>query len=148
MVRSGDWHAYADEFVEDAVHRGAGMADVVGREAIREWVVRMMTTYPGNQIERLEVVWHSVDTDTQAVVYELRSVMSDPGDGSVLTASTTASVGYGGDGLWAWVVEAHSVTAFRRMWEGWSRAAVASGLRSRPPELGPDLVHLLESRTF
>ena len=146
MVSSGVWHAYADEFVEDAAHRGSGMPDVVGREAIREWVVRMMTTYPGNRIERLEVVWHVVDADARAVVYELRSVMSDPGDGSRLTASTTASIGYAGDGLWSWVVEAHSTTAFRRMWESWSRAAVRSGLTPEPAELAPDLVRMLESR--
>ncbi len=137
MVSSGDWHSYADEFTEDAVHRGAGMSDIVGRESIREWVVRMMTTYPGNQIERLEVVWCAADADAQAVVYELRSVMSDPGDGSQLTASTTASIGYAGDGLWSWVVEAHSLAAFRRMWESWSDAAVRSGHLSGPPQLSP-----------
>ncbi len=146
MVSSGQWHAYADEFTEDAVHRGSGMDDVVGREAIRAWVVRMMSTYPGSHIARLEVIWHVVDADARAVVYELRSVMSDPGDGSQPTASTTASIGYAGDGLWSWVVEAHSTDAFRRMWESWSRAAVQSGIASAPPELGDDLIRMLDSR--
>ncbi len=146
MVSSGVWDAYADEFVEDAVHRGSGMPEVVGREAIREWVVHMMTTYPGNRIEQLELVWHVVDADAQTVVYELRSVMTDPGDGSRLTASTTASIGYAGDDLWSWVVEAHSTEAFRRMWESWSRAAVRSGLEPHPPQLGAELLGLLESR--
>ncbi len=41
-----------------------------------------MTTFPGSQIGRFDVTWHVVDHEAQHVVFEVRHVMRDPGDGS------------------------------------------------------------------
>ena len=137
LLATGEWHRYADEFTPDAVYRRSGTPDVVGREAIREWVVLMMTTYPGSHIARMEIVWHVVDVDLGSVVYELRSTMIDPGDGSAPSASTTASIHHAGDGLWDWVVEANNPRAFQQMWEDWSAAARRSGGADAAPAGAP-----------
>lgn len=135
IFASGDWTAYGEEFTEDATYRRNGHADLAGREAIRSWVVQQMGRYPADHIVALDVMWHIVDTEHRAVVYEVRSTMSDPGDGSVHAASTTTSLGYAGGGLWSWGVDVHSPAAYQQMWRSWTEAGYRCGTLSVPDDL-------------
>ena len=138
IFASGDWAPYADEFTAEATYRRTGHPEVVGREAIRTWVVTQMARFPADQIAALDVVWHVVDPEHRSVVYEMRSTMRDPGDGSVHSASTTTSLGYAGDGLWAWGVDVHSPRAYEELWRSWSEAARRCGTLELPVPLSPD----------
>lgn len=141
MHRNGDWSRYADHFTEDAVYRRHGYADFVGREAIRTFINRAMTTFPGNQMVRFDIIWRFVkdpapDTARTSadvwnpdpnVVFELRHVMRDPGDGSEHAASTTSMLTYAGDGLWSRCTDVHNTRAYSEMLRGWYRAASKHG---------------------
>jgi ketosteroid isomerase-like protein len=139
MQRTGDWSRYADHFTQDAVYRRHGYADFVGREAIRAFIHTSMTTFPGNQMARFDIIWRIFkepgrDPTRTAfwhaqnqVVFELRHVMRDPGDGSEHAASTTSMLTYAGGGLWSRCSDLHNLRAYSEMMRGWSRAAQKHG---------------------
>ena len=123
----GEWSAFADLFTLDATYRRHGYPDFVGREAIRSWIQEAMTTPPGNLIMGFDVVWRVFDSPNDQVVYELRNVMRDPGDGSVHVASTVSQLTCAGDGLWSRAEDMHNPMAYQLMLRNWSRAAQAAG---------------------
>lgn len=127
LALTGHWGSFADLFTADAVYRRAGHAEVVGREAIRAWVLTSMTTFPGTMLERTEVVWRSFDADHGRVVHELRHILRDPGDGTVHAASSTTLLRHGEDGLWSYAEDSRNPLAYRTMWRGWGRAALRAG---------------------
>lgn len=140
MQRTGDWSRYADHFTEDAVYRRHGYADFVGREAIRAFIHQSMTTFPGNQMVGFNIIWrffkepapHSpaaadLWNPESHVVFELRHVMRDPGDGSEHAASTTSMLTYAGNGLWSRCTDVHNMRAYSEMMRGWYRAAHKHG---------------------
>ena len=125
--RTGDWSGYADAFTEGAVYRRRGYADFTGREAIRAFVHASMTSFPGDQMVGFELVWRSFEHSKHQVVFELRHVMRDPGDGSVHTASTISMLTYAGQGLWSRCDDVQNLHAYSEMMRGWSRAAEKHG---------------------
>ena len=127
ITESGRWGEFADLFTLDAVYRRSGRAEVVGREAIRAWVLTSMSTFPGTMLHRHDVVWRSFDPTHGQIVYELRNTMCDPGDGSVHAASSTTLLRHGHDGLWSHAEDNHNPLAYRTMWRGWGRAAARCG---------------------
>ncbi|KQT94102.1 hypothetical protein ASG49_04105 [Marmoricola sp. Leaf446] len=127
IARTGRWGEFADLFTQDATYRRAGHPDAVGREAIRGWVLTSMTTFPGTMLDRHEVVWQSFDAAHDRVVFELRNVLRDPGDGSVHAACSTTLLRHGHDGLWSYAEDSHNPLAYRTMWRSWGRAALRAG---------------------
>ena len=83
IASNGDWSAYADLFTEDATYREHAFGDFTGREEIRTWIVRTMTSFPGSAMTGFPPAWHVLDVPTNRVICEVRNVMPDPGDGSV-----------------------------------------------------------------
>ena len=128
MLESGDWSRYGEEFTQEATLRRSGVPHLVGRDQIAAYAHHQMTTFPGNQVARLEVAWVVVDPVLSVVVYELVTVMRDAGDGSELKASTTTSLTYAGNGLWSAVVDAHNPDVYEEMAHAWSEAAQRSGI--------------------
>jgi len=49
-TRSGDWNAFADMFTEDVVYVEHAFGTLNGREAVRKWVTRTMTEFPGQSL--------------------------------------------------------------------------------------------------
>lgn len=127
IVDSGDWARFGDFFTEDATYRRLGHPDRVGREEIRTWITQAMTTFPGNQLVGFDVIWRTFNPTRSQVVYELRNVMRDPGDGSVHAASTISLLTYAGDGLWSHADDVHNPSAYALMYRGWARAALEHG---------------------
>ncbi len=121
--RDDAWDAYADCFTPDAVYRRHGHPDAVGREAIAGFAHESMTTFPGSQIGRFDVTWHVVDHEAQHVVFEVRHVMRDPGDGSHHEASTASLLTYAGGGRWNGCADLYSPHAYAEMVRGWLRAS-------------------------
>src|SRR5690349_25079727 len=101
IAASGDWASFADLFTEDASYEEHAFGSFAGREAIRSWVVRTMTSFPGNTMTSFPIAWHVVDDPTGRVICEVRNLMPDPGDGSTHEASNLTILTYSGDGLWS-----------------------------------------------
>lgn len=97
---TGDWSQFADLFVEDAHYIEHAYGEMRGREAIREWITKVMAPFPHMQFPQNWVVF---DEKNSAVVFEVDNLLphpSDPKHPGFGFASWTRLV-YAGDGLWS-----------------------------------------------
>jgi hypothetical protein len=60
-----------------------------------------MTSFPGSEMVGFPAAWTVCDEERGWVVAEIRNLMRDPGDGTVLEASNLTILRYAGDGRWA-----------------------------------------------
>ena len=111
-ARSGDWNLFADLFIPDATYNEHAYGQMTGREEIRRWIIRTMTTFPGSAMVGFPPAWYIVDVEKGWVLCDVRNLMRDPGDGSLHEASNITILHYAG-----------------------RRAVVARGGRLQPDEL-------------
>ena len=98
---TGDWEPFVQSFRPDATYVEHAFGRFQGHDEIRGWVTRTMSAYPGSEMVGFPAAWSIVDEERGWVVCEIRNLMRDPGDGTVLEASNLTILRYGGDGLWA-----------------------------------------------
>ena len=125
FVASGDWDGYADLFTPDAVYVEHQMGPFRGREEIRAWSVRTMTTYPGRVMTGFPLSWQVVDADAARLVCEVRNPMPDPGDGTMLEEPNITIMTYAGDGLFSREEDVYNPLRFHTMAMDWARIAAA-----------------------
>jgi uncharacterized protein (TIGR02246 family) len=123
FVATGDWTGYADLFTEDAVYVEHAMGTFRGREEIRAWSVRTMTTYPGRVMTGFPLAWQVVDADSARLVCEVRNPMPDPGDGTMLEEPNITIMTYAGDGLFSREEDVYNPLRFHDMSMRWARIA-------------------------
>lgn len=138
-VTTGDWQPYLDLLTDDAVYRRTGMPDRIGRDQIAEQMHRDTSRLPGSLIVRIHLHWVSLDHRHGRVVQEMSHVARDPGDGSLHQAAATSTLHHAGGGRWDSVEVVHSPEAYRTMYRGWIRAAVACGNQADADELAASL---------
>lgn len=127
FVASGDWTGYADLFTPDAVYVEHAMGTFRGREQIRAWAVRTMTSYPGRVMTGFPLGWQLVDEESARLVCEVRNPMPDPGDGSHLEEPNITIMTYAGDGLFSREEDVYNPLRFHTMAVAWARIAAAHG---------------------
>jgi hypothetical protein len=130
IARSGDWARFADLFTEDATYCEHVYGDFTGREEIRPWIVKTMTTYPGSEMIAFPPAWFVLDPPTNRVVCEIRNIMRDPGDGSVHEASNITILTFDEDGHPVREEDVYNPQKFADMVRDWSRVAQAHGTLS------------------
>ena len=129
--RTGDWAAWADVFTEDAEYVEHHFGTFHGREAIREWISGVMSSFPGNVMPEFPIEWHVVDEDRGWIVCKIWNRMADPGDGSVLEAANLTLLKYAGDGKWSYEEDVYNPAAFTDIVQEWvRRRQAASGVAS------------------
>jgi len=133
FVDSGDWTGFADLFTEDAEYVEHAFGTFHGREEIRAWSVRTMTSYPGRLMTSFPLAWQVVDADAGRLVCEVRNLMPDPGDGSLMEESNLTVMTYGGDGLFSREEDVYNPLRFHDLALRWARVAAEHG---RLPEDG------------
>lgn len=74
-TRSGDWNAFADMFTEDVVYVEHAFGTLNGREAVRKWVTRTMTEFPGHRMTEFPANWFVVDQQRGWIVCEIDNPM-------------------------------------------------------------------------
>ena len=127
IARSQDWAAFADLFAPEATYCEHVYGDFEGREQIREWIVRTMTTFPGNQMIGFPPAWSVLDPDTSRVVCEIRNIMRDPGDGSVHEASNITILTFDATGTPTREEDVYNPQRFADMVRDWARVAREHG---------------------
>jgi ketosteroid isomerase-like protein len=120
--RAGDWSAWADQFTEDAQYIEHVYGEFNGREAIREWIVETMGTFPGNEMPVFPIEWHIVDEDRGWIVAKIWNQMRDPGDGTVHQAYNFTLLKYAGDGMWSYEEDIYNPAHFADMIKGYMKA--------------------------
>jgi len=101
IAASGEWSGFADLFSEDATYVEHAYGTFTGREEIRDWIVRTMTTFPGSEMPGFPIEWYVVDEERGRIVCEVWNDLRDPGDGERHGASNLTILTYAGDGLWS-----------------------------------------------
>ena len=99
-ARSRDWDAWVAHYTPDVDYIEHAMGTMKGRDQVRDWIYRTMTSFPGSHMTAFPSLWSVIDTERGRVICELDNPMRDPGDGSVITATNISILTYAGDGLW------------------------------------------------
>jgi hypothetical protein len=116
---SGDWDIWADRFTEDATYVEHLYGTIGGREAIRRWIKKTMSEFPGNAMPHFPIEWYIIDEDRGWVVFQIWNRMADPGDGSIHQAYNFTLLKYAGDGLWSYEEDIYNPAHFAGMVKGW-----------------------------
>ena len=124
---SGNWDDFALNFTEDAEYVEHAFGTFRGRDEIREWSVRTMTSFPGGVMTGFPLAWQVVDVPTSRLICEVRNLMPDPGDGTVHEASNLTILTYAGDGLWSREEDVYNPMRFAQMCVAWAEVAEAHG---------------------
>ena len=95
--KTWDWSSYADVFTEDATYVEHALGDMSGREAIREWIVSTMNTFPGSEMPVYPVPWYSIDVDKGWIIFKNVNTMKDHRDGIAFGTDLTTILNYSGD---------------------------------------------------
>lgn len=127
IATSGEWERFADLFTPDATYVEHAFGTFIGREEIRAWAVRTMTSFPGNTMTSFPIAWHVLGEPTNRVICEVRNLMPDPGDRSLHEASNLTILTYGGDGLWSCEEDVYNPMTFLRMTQAWAVVAREHG---------------------
>lgn len=126
-VETGDWTDFALNFTEDASYVEHAFGTFRGREAIREWSVSTMTSFPGSVMTGFPLAWQVVDESTSRLICEVRNLMPDPGDGLALEQSNMTIMTYAGDGLFSREEDVYNPMRFMTMSVRWARVAQEHG---------------------
>jgi len=97
---SGDWSVWADRFTLGARYVEHAYGELQGREAIREWITKVMAPYPRMTFPQ---DWIAFDEAQGAVVFQCQNEFPPPlgPGGKPYAFPTWTRLVYGGDGLWA-----------------------------------------------
>jgi hypothetical protein len=127
IAASGDWARFADLFTEDATYIEHAYGMFRGREQIRDWIVRTMTTFPGSSMVAFPPRWSVIDVERSWIVCEIRNIMADPGDGSVHEEPNITILRYADDGLFAEEEDVYNPARYLPMVRTWAGVAQAHG---------------------
>lgn len=122
-----DWSLWADLFTPDATYWEHLYGRMRGREEIRAWITRTMTTYPGSEMPHFPSDWHAIDEEHGRVVVYIQNRMRDPGDGSVHQAPNVSILRYAGDNQWSYQEDIYNVADFATMITSWEERVKALG---------------------
>lgn len=124
---TGDWNHFADLFTTEATYVEHAYGTFHGREEIRAWVVKTMTSAPGRWMTDFPPSWHVIDEGRGRIVCEILNVMSDAGDGVVHQPTNITILGYAGDGLFDYEEDVYNPARFVDDLRDWGRAAGSHG---------------------
>lgn len=95
-----EWAQYADLFTEDATYIEHAYGTMHGREAIRKWIVDVMSPFPHMQFPQ---DWVTFDPDHDAVLLQAQNLLPHPTDPQHpgFGFPTWTRLIYAGDGLWS-----------------------------------------------
>lgn len=122
-----DWDAWVEHYTPDVLYIEHAAGTMRGRDEVREWIKRTMSTYPGSHMVAFPSLWSVIDEPTGRIIMELDNPMRDPGDGSVITATNISIITYAGDGLWRQQEDIYNPLRFVQAALKWGRKAQELG---------------------
>jgi hypothetical protein len=125
MRVSGDWAAYVDDFTDDVEYVEHAFGTMHGKDEVRAWVVKTMSTFPGRVMTGFPIAWKVIDSGTGRIVCEIRNPMPDPGDGTVFDEPNITILDYAGDGKWSRQEDVYNPLRFHAMTKQWAAIAAA-----------------------
>ncbi|BBA86171.1 hypothetical protein YM3MPS_04380 [Mycobacterium pseudoshottsii] len=124
---SRDWDAWVQHYTPDVEYIEHAAGTMHGREQVRAWIWQTMTTFPGSHMVAFPSLWSVIDESTGRIILELDNPMRDPGDGSVISATSISIITYAGDGQWCRQEDIYNPLRFLRAGLKWCRKAAELG---------------------
>lgn len=122
-----DWDAWVQQYTPDVDYIEHAAGTMKGRDEVRAWIYRTMTTFPGSHMTAFPSLWSVIDESTGRIICELDNPMVDPGDGSVISATNVSIVTYAGAGQWCRQEDIYNPLRFVKAALKWCRKAQALG---------------------
>jgi SnoaL-like domain len=122
-----NWDTWVQHYTPDVWYIEHAAGTMRGRDEVREWIARTMSTYPGSHMVAFPSLWSVIDESTGRIIMELDNPMRDPGDGSVITATNISIITYAGDGLWRQQEDIYNPLRFVQAALKWCRKAQELG---------------------
>lgn len=119
-----DWDPWVLQYTPDVEHAVGTMR---GRDELRAWITKTMTTFPGSYMTSFPSLWSVVDEPTGRIIFELDNPMRDPGDGTIISATNISIITYAGDGLWCREEDIYNPLRFVSATMKWCRKAQQLG---------------------
>ena len=126
-ARTRDWDAWVAHYTPDVDYIEHAMGIMKGRDQVREWIYRTMTSFPGSHMTAFPSLWSVIDEERGRVICELDNPMRDPGDGTIISATNISIITYAGDGLWSRQEDIYNPLRFLAAGMKWCRKAAALG---------------------
>jgi hypothetical protein len=100
---------------------------VDGREEVRAWIRKTMTSFPGSPMTAFPTLWSVIDERRSRIICELDNPMVDPGDGTIISATNISIITHAGDGLWCRQEDIYNPLRFVTAAMKWCRKAQELG---------------------
>lgn len=118
-----DWDAWVAHYTPDVDYIEHAMGTMAGREEVRTWISKTMSTFPGSHMTEFPALWSVIDEDRGRIICELDNPMRDPGDGTIISATNMSILTYAGDGLWRRQEDVYNPLRFLSAAMKWCRKA-------------------------
>ena len=122
-----DWNTWVRHYTPDVDYIEHAMGTMKGRDEVRAWITKTMSTFPGSYMTEFPSLWSVIDEDTGRVICELDNPMRDPGDGTRISATNISIISYAGDGLWSRQEDVYNPLRFLKAGMAWCRKAQQLG---------------------
>jgi SnoaL-like domain len=122
-----DWDAWVEHYTPDVVYIEHAAGTMRGRDEVRNWIRRTMSTFPGSHMIAFPSLWSVIDEPTGRIIMELDNPMRDPGDGTVIGEPNISIITYAGDGLWRQQEDIYNPLRFLKASLKWCRKAQELG---------------------
>lgn len=126
-ARTKDWDVWVGHYTSDVDYIEHAAGTMKGRDEVRAWIWKTMTSFPGSHMTSFPSLWTVIDEPTGRVLCELDNPMVDPGDGTIISATNISILTYAGDGLWNRQEDVYNPLRFASAAMKWCRKAADLG---------------------
>lgn len=126
-ARTRDWDAWVGHYTPDVDYIEHAMGTMKGRDEVRDWIYRTMTSFPGSHMTAFPSLWSVIDEERGRVIVELDNPMRDPGDGTIISATNISIITYAGEGMWSRQEDIYNPLRFLAAGMKWCKKAQALG---------------------
>lgn len=126
-AQTRDWDPWVDQYTSDVVYVEHAAGTWKGRDEVRAWIWKTMTSFPGSHMTSFPSLWSVFDEAGARVICELDNPMVDPGDGTIISATNISIVTYAGDGKWCRQEDIYNPLRFVKATMKWCQKAQQLG---------------------
>ena len=80
-----NWDEWVQHYTPDVDYIEHAAGTMKGRDEVRTWIRKTMTTFPGSHMTEFPSLWSVIDEATGRIICELDNPMRDPGDGTIIS---------------------------------------------------------------
>jgi SnoaL-like domain len=122
-----NWDDWVQHYTADVDYIEHAAGTMKGRDEVRAWIWKTMTTFPGSHMTAFPSLWSVIDEAGGRIICELDNPMLDPGDGTIISATNISIITYAGDGQWSRQEDIYNPLRFVQAAIKWCKKAEALG---------------------